>query len=168
MPLMDVIYPKGALTDDARRQLLKSLWSTCLHWEGIPANEAAASISWVYLHEHSRDSITVGGLPLTQSVYRAHVRVMSGFMDQQRIDGMVQDVTAAILQADGSDGDGRPRVFCMVEEVPSGTWGVDGAVWHSPSAAEAAGLDPVRIEGIRAAVKANPRIEVSLAGQVRV
>jgi phenylpyruvate tautomerase PptA (4-oxalocrotonate tautomerase family) len=164
MPLIDVIYPEGALSDDARRELLASLWSTCLRWEGIPANDATASISWVYLHERPGDSITVGGTALTQTAYRAHVRVMSGFMDQERIDGMVRDVTAAILTADGDAGDGRPRVFCIVEEVPSGTWGVDGVVWHSPTTAEVAGLEPARIEGIRQAIKANPRIEVSLAG----
>jgi phenylpyruvate tautomerase PptA (4-oxalocrotonate tautomerase family) len=165
MPLLDVIYPAGALSDDARRELLASLWSTCLRWEGITANDATASISWVYLDERARDSIAVGGHPLTQTVYRAHVRVMSGFMDQERVDGMVRDVTAAILRADGSEGDGRPRVFCIVEEVPSGTWGVDGSVWHSSSAAEIAGLDAARVEGIRQAVKANPRIEVSLTGR---
>jgi phenylpyruvate tautomerase PptA (4-oxalocrotonate tautomerase family) len=162
---MDVVYPAGALSDDARRDLLASLWSTCLRWEGIARNDATASISWVYLDERPRDSIAVGGLPLTQTVYRAHVKVMSGMMDQERVDGMVRDVTDALLAADGSTGDGRPRVFCLVEEVPSGTWGVDGTIWHSAAAGEIAGLDPARVEGIRQAVKANPRIQVSLTGQ---
>jgi phenylpyruvate tautomerase PptA (4-oxalocrotonate tautomerase family) len=164
MPLMDIIYPAGALSEDSRQQLLTTLWATCLQWEGIPANEVTASIAWVYLDERPRDSLSVGGTPLTQNVYRAHVRVMSGFMDQERVDGMVRDVTAAIAAADGTTGDGRPRIYCIVEEVPSGTWGVDGTVWHSPMAAEIAGLDPARVEGIRQAIKDNPRIEVALAG----
>jgi phenylpyruvate tautomerase PptA (4-oxalocrotonate tautomerase family) len=159
---MDVIYPEGSLDETAKGELLQTLWSTCLQWEGVPESDAGASIAWVYLDERPRAHISVGGGPLTQSVYRVHVRVMSGFMDQGRVDGMVAAVTAAITAADGTPGDGRPRVYCIVEEVPSGTWGVDGAVWHSAPTAEAVGADPARVEAIRAAVAANPRIEVPM------
>jgi phenylpyruvate tautomerase PptA (4-oxalocrotonate tautomerase family) len=164
MPLMDLIYPEGALTAEAREELLTSLWQTCLRWEAVPESPATASISWVYLDERPRATISVGGDPLTQSVYRAHVRVMSGFMQQSRVDGMVRDITDAILKADGTDGDssGRPRIYCIVEEVPSGTWGVDGTVWHSVPTAEAVGLEPTRIAGMRAAIAARPRIEVAI------
>lgn len=163
---MDVIYPEGALDEDSKRGLLRTLWQTCLRWEGVPETDLTAAIAWVYLDERPRAHISVGGDSLTQSVYRVHVRVMSGFMEQARIDGMVADVTAAITAADGSAGDGRPRVYCIVEEVPSGTWGVDGAVWHSAATAEAAGADPVRVEAIRAAVAANPRIDVPMGQPV--
>lgn len=162
MPLLDLIYPQGAFTAEAREELLRSLWTTCLRWEAIPETAATASIAWVYLDERPRPTISVGGESLTQSVYRVHVRVMSGFMDQERIEGMVRDLTDAILKADGTAGDGRPRVFVIVEEVPSGTWGVDGSVWLSDSAAELVGLDPARVAAMRAAITANPRIDVPL------
>jgi phenylpyruvate tautomerase PptA (4-oxalocrotonate tautomerase family) len=164
--MMDVIYPEGALDEAAKRELLHTLWRTCLRWEGVAETDLTAAIAWVHLDERPRAHISVAGEPLSQSVYRVHVRVMSGFMDQGRIDGMVEDVTAAITAADGTRGDGRPRVYCIVEEVPSGTWGVDGAVWHSAATAEAAGADPARVEAIRAAVAASPRIEVPLAQPV--
>lgn len=164
MPLMDLIYPEGALTEAARTQLLETLWQTCLRWEGVPETTATASIAWVYLDERPPASISVGGAPLTQAVYRVHVRVMSGFMEQDRVDGMVRDVTDAVLEADGTDGDGsgRPRVYCIVDEVPSGTWGVDGAVWHSVPTAELIGADTARVAAMRAAIAARPRIEVPL------
>jgi phenylpyruvate tautomerase PptA (4-oxalocrotonate tautomerase family) len=163
---MDVIYPEGALDEAAQRELLHTLWRTCLRWEGVDETDVTAAIAWVYLDERPRRHISVGGEPLTQSVYRVHVRVMSGFMEQARIDGMVRDVTDAIVAADGTRGDGRPRVYCIVEEVPSGTWGVDGAVWHSAATAEAAGADPARVEAIREAVTANPRIEIPVTQPV--
>ena len=163
---MDVIYPEGALDEAAKSELLSTLWSTCLKWEGVDESAANASIAWVYLDERPGAHISVGGEALTQSVYRVHVRVMSGFMEQARIDGMVTDVTAAITAADSTPGDGKPRVYCIVEEVPSGTWGVDGAVWHSAATAEAIGVDPARVDAIRAAVAANPRIEVPMGQRV--
>lgn len=169
MPLMDLIYPEGALTEDARTELLQTLWRTCLRWEGVPETPATASIAWVYLDERPRAALSVGGESLTQAVYRVHVRVMAGFMDQVRVDGMVRDVTDAIVKADGTDGDGsgRPRVFCLVEEVPSGSWGVDGTVWHSVPTAELIGADPTRVAGMRAAIAARPRIDVALGQPVK-
>jgi hypothetical protein len=78
---------------------------------------------------------------------------------------MVRDVTDAIIHADGGEGDGSgPRVFCIVEEVPSGTWGVDGAVWDTVFTARAVGTDPRRIEAMQSAIAAAPRPLVPLAG----
>jgi phenylpyruvate tautomerase PptA (4-oxalocrotonate tautomerase family) len=166
MPMVDIIYPEGALSCDAQVTLLGSLRSTCLRWEGIPETAATGSIAWVYLDERPCGSITVGGAPLDQPVYRAHVRMMSGFMEQPRVDGLVREATEAIVRADGTDGIGGPPVFCIVEEVPSRTWAVDGVVWHSDFTAESIGADPARVAGIRRAVAANPRIEVPLSAPV--
>jgi hypothetical protein len=54
MPLMDVVYPAGALNPKALEQLSETLWSKALHWEGIEANESAASVAWVYFDERPR------------------------------------------------------------------------------------------------------------------
>jgi phenylpyruvate tautomerase PptA (4-oxalocrotonate tautomerase family) len=165
MPLMDVIHPAGALSDQACDELLRSLWAICLRWEGVPESDATAAIAWVYLDERPRDRISVGGGPLTQNVYRVHVRVMAGFMDQERTDGLVREISQAIVRADGGEADsGGPRVFCIVEEVPSGTWGVDGAVWGSVFTAQAVGADPRRVEAMERALASSPRPLVSLHG----
>jgi phenylpyruvate tautomerase PptA (4-oxalocrotonate tautomerase family) len=90
---------------------------------------------------------------------------MSGFMDQDRTDGMVREVTDAVVRADGGSGDGSgPRVYVIVQEVPSGAWGVDGTVWGSVATAQAMGADPARIEAMEHAIAAAPRVEVPLAG----
>jgi hypothetical protein len=161
MPMIDLIYPAGALSEPAKGELLQTLWRTCLRWEALPESPATASIAWVYLDERPSAHMTVGGVQPARPVYRAHVYVMAGFMEQSRIDGLVREVTDAILKADGGGTDGAtPRVFCLVSEIPSGTWAVDGVAWHSATAAELVGLAPERVQGIADAVASRPRVDV--------
>ena len=110
MPLVEVIHPEGAFTPEAKSKLLATLSSTCLRWEGIAINDVSQSIAWVYLDERPRNSISAGGHPLDQNVYLVNVRVMVGFMDYARIEGMVADVTQSILEADGTEGTGAARL----------------------------------------------------------
>ena len=163
MPLIDVIYPEGALAPEAQARLRDELWSLALRWEGSENNALSASIAWVYLDERPTRRIGVGGREISQSVYRLNVRVMSGFMDQDRIDGLIAELTETVLEIDGSQGDGSsPRVFCIVEEIPSGTWGIDGRTWHSTFAAQTLGLDPSRILAMREGIASRPRLDVPL------
>jgi phenylpyruvate tautomerase PptA (4-oxalocrotonate tautomerase family) len=162
MPLVEVIYPEGALSADARNMLLKTLSATCLRWEGVEVNDTTQSVAWVYLDERPRESISAGGGPLTQNIYRVNVSVMVGFMDYDRINGMVKEISEAILKADGTAGAGLPRVFVIISEVPSGTWGVDGTVWPSVFTAETVGVDPERVKRMDAAIESRPRLDVTL------
>jgi phenylpyruvate tautomerase PptA (4-oxalocrotonate tautomerase family) len=163
MPLVDIIHPQGAFTAPAKKKLLETLSASCLRWEGIEVTDAAQSVAWVFLDERPLDSISAGGKPLTQNIYRAHVSVMVGFMDYERIEGMVQEITRAILEADGTDGDGSPRVFVILNEVPSGVWGVEGKVWPTVFTAETLGLDAERVKRMAAAVQSRQRLDVPLA-----
>jgi phenylpyruvate tautomerase PptA (4-oxalocrotonate tautomerase family) len=162
MPLVEVIHPEGALDADAKKLLLETLSATCLRWEGVEVNDTTQSVAWVYLDERPRNHISAGGRPLTQNVYRVNVSVMVGFMDYDRINGMVKEISEAILKADGTDGTGAPRVFVIVNEVPSGTWGVDGRVWPSVFTAETVGVDPERVKRMDAAIEGRPRLDVTL------
>jgi phenylpyruvate tautomerase PptA (4-oxalocrotonate tautomerase family) len=159
--MIDLVCPAGALSESAKTELMQTLWRSCIRWEALPETPATASIAWVYLDERTPAHISVGGVQPPRPVYRAQVRVIAGFMDQSRIDGLIREVTDAILKADGGGTDSAgPRVFCIVEEVPSGTWGVDGVPWHSAAAAELVGLDPKRVQGIADAIASRPRIDV--------
>jgi len=161
MPLIDVIYAQGSLNGDAQQKLTKNLWSTALRWEGIELNETSASVAWVYLDERPKQHVSVAGHPATQNIYRINVRVMVGFMDQERIDNLAADLTNAILDADGTGGDGSgPRVFCIVEEIPSGAWSIDGKTWTTVFTARTLGLDSSRIEAMEQALATRPRIDV--------
>src|SRR6266446_6608737 len=137
MPMIDVIFPKGSLDEAAKAKLNATLWETALRWEGIEATEGAASVAWVFLDERPTGRISVGGKPPGQNIYRINVRVMVGFMDQERIDG-------------------------MVEEIPSGTWGIDGKVWTTVFTAQTLGLDERRVQRMKAVVAERPRLDVKL------
>ena len=48
------------------------------------------------------------------------------------------------------------RRFCIVEEIPSGTWGIDGKVWTTVFTGENIGLDEGRVQRMRAVVAERP------------
>jgi phenylpyruvate tautomerase PptA (4-oxalocrotonate tautomerase family) len=162
MPLVEVIHPEGSFDAATRKDLRSKLSSICLRWEGIEVTDSSQSIAWVYLDERPADSITVGGKPLSQNVYLVNVRVMVGFMDDARIEGLAAEVTQAILEADGTPGTGDPRVFVIVEEVPSGTWAIDGKVWPSVFTAATLDLDTRRVRRMDEAIRSRPRLDVPL------
>ncbi len=162
MPMIDVIFAEGALDEAGKEQLNTTLWETALRWEGIERTEGAGSVAWVYLDERPRSHISVGGKMPGQNIYRLNVRVMVGFMDQERINRMIADLTDAVLAADGTPGDGSPQVFCILEEVPSGTWGIDGKIWTSVFTAKTLGLDADRIARMEAVVAERPRLDVKI------
>ncbi|QBR01387.1 hypothetical protein [Paraburkholderia pallida] len=161
MPLIDFTFAEGSLSPDAQSRLADKMWSTALRWEGIEVNATTGSVAWVYFDERPRRHITVAGRVPGQNIYRLNVRVMTGFMDQARIDNLTRELTASVLEADGSEGDGSgPRVFCIVEEIPSGTWSIDGKTWTTVFTAQTLGLDSARIAAMEKAVASRPRIDV--------
>jgi phenylpyruvate tautomerase PptA (4-oxalocrotonate tautomerase family) len=161
MPLIDVTYTEGSLTPKAEQELLKNLWSTAIRWEGIEVNDASASVAWAYLDRRPKELMSVGGRAPTQNIYRIGIKVMLGFMEQSRIDGMVREVTDAILAADGTKGDGSgTRVFCIVEEVPNGTWSLDGKIWTTVYTAQQLRLSETRIAAMTKGLAQRPRLDV--------
>ncbi|OAJ59220.1 hypothetical protein A6V36_28190 [Paraburkholderia ginsengiterrae] len=162
---MDVTFAQGSLDTKAQDRLSEKLWAIALRWEGIEINESSASVAWVYLDERPLHHITVAGKSPGQNIYRINVRVMAGFMDQKRIDSLARELTDTILEVDGTKGDGSgPRVFCIVEEIPSGTWSIDGQTWTTAFTARTLKLDSERIAAMEKALAARPRIDVPLAG----
>lgn len=161
MPLIDFSYAEGSLSPDARSRRADKMWSTALRWEGIEVNETSGSVAWVYFDERPRDHVTVAGHVPGQNIYRLNVRVMTGFMDQSRIDNLARELTELVLEADGTKGDGSgPRVFCIIEEIPSGSWSIDGKTWTTVFTAQTLKLENARIAAMEKAVASRPRIDV--------
>lgn len=159
MPLIDVIYAEGSLSRKAQEKLSETLWAIALRWEAIEVNETTASVAWVYLDERPKHHITIAGNVPEQNIYRINVRVMVGFMDQTRLDGLAEELNAAVIDADGTDGNGQPRLFCIVEEIPSGTWSIDGKTWTSEFTANTLGLNSKRAQAIAQVVASRPRLD---------
>jgi phenylpyruvate tautomerase PptA (4-oxalocrotonate tautomerase family) len=128
--MIDLTLPDGALDTDVRARLVDDLLTTLLRWEGAPANERSESLAWAFVHV--ADSVTVAGSPSPGPRYRVGVRTPQGALDDERRAGLVADVTALVLQAEGSPAtpDNVFRVWVILDEVPEGGWGAAGTIWR--------------------------------------
>jgi phenylpyruvate tautomerase PptA (4-oxalocrotonate tautomerase family) len=128
MPMLDACIPEGALSADAERSLLADLTDILLRNEGAdPADPAARSIAWVFLHRPV--SLYVAGAPAAEPRYRIVASVPEGQFDDERRRSMVKEVTDAVLAAEGGAYAPDPmRVWVFANEVPDGTWGGAGRI----------------------------------------
>jgi phenylpyruvate tautomerase PptA (4-oxalocrotonate tautomerase family) len=126
MPLLDVTIPEGALTSEAEHDLLRKLMNLLLEHEGAdPTRPAVQAMAWTFLH---RPAVTlVGGIVPTEPRYWIGVTVPDGMLSQRRRDRLVENLTAAALDAQPPD---RPRnanhVWVVINTVPDGSWGAGG------------------------------------------
>lgn len=128
MPMLDAYIPEGALDPSDEKQLLAKLTDILLRWEGAdPKNPLARSIARVFLHRPAE--VLVGGEVQDLPYYRIVASVPEGQLDAQRRQGMVADVTDAVLDAEP---EGRPRdpfrVWVFAGVIPEGTWGGGGNI----------------------------------------
>ena len=140
MPFMEVTYPQGALTDDARERLADELTTALLRAERAPDTEFFRSITWLYLHE----------LPAGKAVRpvdeRGEVRGARRRTPRRRADVPPRGPDAAgralrppaqgvrgrrdARRAGGgrhSRGQGL-RIWVLCKEIAEGSWGAAGQV----------------------------------------
>src|SRR5262245_54141446 len=99
MPMLDAYIPADALSADAERALLSKLTDILLRNEGAdPTNPTVRSIAWVFLHRPV--SVYVAGEPAAAPRYRIVASVPEGQFDEERRQGMVEEVTEAVLDAE--------------------------------------------------------------------
>jgi phenylpyruvate tautomerase PptA (4-oxalocrotonate tautomerase family) len=133
MPMIDLTLPKGALSEQAKQDLMAQLTHTLLKWEGAkPDNEAAQSIAWTFLHEP--ELVTVAGRPAQEPRYRVFVGVPQGSLGDEEKQGMVAEVTEQVLRAESPDEEPTPdaamRVWVIIDEIADGTWGGFGRIFR--------------------------------------
>jgi phenylpyruvate tautomerase PptA (4-oxalocrotonate tautomerase family) len=128
MPLLDAYIPQGALTAQAEETLLADLTDILLRNEGAdPANAQVRSIAWLFVHRP--EAVYVGGARASAPRYRFVASVPEGQYDAERRQGMVHEITEAVLDAEaGAYGRDPGRVWVFTPEVPEGTWGALGRV----------------------------------------
>ena len=131
MPLIEVTYAAGTLSDQGRDRLSSDLPQTLLRWEGAPDTDFFREITWTYFHEMPADRIVVNGRPAAPSRarYKVDITVPEGALSERRRDGLIADVTALVL--DACEPGERPanasmRVWVLVHEQPDGWWGAAG------------------------------------------
>jgi phenylpyruvate tautomerase PptA (4-oxalocrotonate tautomerase family) len=128
MPLIDLSYPAGTFTPEARTALADELTTVLLRAERAPETEFFRNITWVYVHEMPEGALLVAGRPVAEPTFRVQVTVPHGALSERRRHELVSEATRTVSEAAGlREADGL-RVWVIINEVPEGNWGAAGNV----------------------------------------
>jgi phenylpyruvate tautomerase PptA (4-oxalocrotonate tautomerase family) len=130
MPLIDLSYPAGTFTPEARTALADELTTVLLHAERAPDTEFFRNITWVYVHELPEGTLLAAGRPVAEPTFRVQVTVPEGALSERRKQELVAEATKVIGEAAGLGEADWVRVWVLINEVPEGNWGAAGAVVH--------------------------------------
>jgi phenylpyruvate tautomerase PptA (4-oxalocrotonate tautomerase family) len=138
MPRLELTFPEGALTAEAKAELPPKMAKTMLQWEGAPDTEFFRSISWTHLHELPAGAMYTADGEATDSQWVVNVTVPEGALSERRRGELVKGLTADVMEASGLTQEESFRVWVIVNEVPDGNWGAGGAIVRFKALAEAA------------------------------
>jgi phenylpyruvate tautomerase PptA (4-oxalocrotonate tautomerase family) len=128
MPIMDVTYPAGALTDEARDELVEELMAVLLRAERAPDAQFFKDVTWVFVHELPAAHVYRSGRPVEAPIFRVEATTPEGALSDRRREELVESATAVVQRVAGIPGDELLRVFVLCHEVPEGSWGAAGNV----------------------------------------
>ena len=128
MPLIDVFYPAGTFTEEARTALAEELTTVMLRAERAPDTEFFRNITWVHLHEQPEGTMIAAGQPVSQPVFRIQPTVPQGALSERRKAELVAEATRVVSEAAGLSESDALRVWVIINEVPDGNWGAGGQV----------------------------------------
>jgi len=138
MPLMDLTYPAGAVSPDARRTLPDQLTTVLLRAERAPDTEFFRNITWLHVHELPEGSVLAAGRPVAEPIFRLDVTIPDGALSDRRKQELVSEATRVLLDAAGLSEADALRVWVIIREVPDGNWGAGGQVIRFEQLREAA------------------------------
>ncbi len=125
MPTIDIEFPQGALTHEAKQELPGRLGQIALGYEGLQGSPFAEAFTWVYLHELPAGHVTqVSGDPV-KPVYRLRFTTLQSLLNHDAKHLLGMDVARAIYELEGSDWNEEEaynRVWTFFEDVREGDW----------------------------------------------
>ncbi|MCG8651192.1 MAG: hypothetical protein MI861_15245 [Pirellulales bacterium] len=125
MPTIDIEFPRGALSDQAKRELPEKLGQIALGYEGLQGSPFAEAFTWVYLHELPAEHVTqVSGDP-AKPIYRLRFTTLQSLLNHEAKHQLGIDVARAIYQSEGSEWNEEEaynRVWTFFEDVREGDW----------------------------------------------
>lgn len=128
MPTMDLTYPAGALTPDAKGALDQELTTILLRAEGAPDTEFFRTVTWLFHHVLPVDDVVSAGAPAPAPLFRLEVTTPQGALSDRRRKQLVTEATAAIREAAGIPEEEALRVWVLCREIDEGSWGAGGHV----------------------------------------
>lgn len=128
MPMLDVYIPEGTFAADREAALMNQITEILIRHEGFdPAEPAAWSASWVFLHRPA--VVYVDGARADAPHYKVVPSVPEGQLDAGKRAGVVREVTEAILDAEnGAWPRDRGRIWVFPTEILEGHWGGRGEI----------------------------------------
>lgn len=129
MPMIDLTIPADTLSEEHRAELVGELTRIFIKWEGGSDASGYEYAAWAFIHEVEGTAIAgklraSGAAPL----YRVICSMPKGSMNDRRKTGMIAEITEAIMRIEPRDRwkEDPSRVWCIVNDVPDGDWGVAG------------------------------------------
>jgi len=128
MPFMEITYPQGALTDEARERLTDDLTTALLRAERAPDTEFFRSITWLYVHELPAGAVRAAGRPVEAPTFRLEATTPQGALSDRRRKEFVADATRAVREAAGIPEEDGLRIWVLCKEIAEGSWGAAGQI----------------------------------------
>jgi phenylpyruvate tautomerase PptA (4-oxalocrotonate tautomerase family) len=141
MPNIIVRVPAGAFDASAKQKLAAGITAVAKDVEQIGDDPRQQFLTWLVIDEIPQGNLFAGGNDPTGQVVPVIVffHPPEGVIDA---DGRRRAITAiqAAVQAALPVADARPVMTSVImADVPNGTWGANGALWHLEDFARAAG-----------------------------
>ncbi len=140
MPIMDITYAEGALSEGQQQHITERFAPILAKWEGFPGHPRLIANIWVLFHELKANALTVGGYASDPGnpLYRITITVPTGILNSERKRGLVDELARTLFEVDGHPvltearpeySEGPLRLYCVFNEVPYEDWGYDGQMW---------------------------------------
>ena len=130
MPIMDVTYPQGALTEDQRTELANELTTVLLRAERAPDTDFFREVTWVFMHELPEGAVLTAGRPVEQPIFRVQCTTPEGALSDRRREELVAEATRVVREIAGIAEEDAMRIFVLCSEIDEGSWGAGGQVIH--------------------------------------
>jgi phenylpyruvate tautomerase PptA (4-oxalocrotonate tautomerase family) len=141
MPNILVKIPKDVFPAAHRARLMQGLNDAAATAEKIPDDPRKRSLCWVTIDEVEPAAWTCGGIDVRERLLPCLVviYVPEGVLDDASRAVYVGLVHAAFKNALPAEEQRQLATSVILNDVPDGTWGVNGAIWRLPNFAKAAG-----------------------------
>jgi phenylpyruvate tautomerase PptA (4-oxalocrotonate tautomerase family) len=146
VPNIIVKVPEGVFDHAARSTLARAIHASAKAIEGWGDEPRQEALTWVLIEEIASGSFVVGGADQISRVIPVIVFFYppAGAIDREGRARAVSLVHQAVNSAKQAS-DARPvMTSVMISDVPDGTWGANGKIWHLDDFAKAAGYTHLR------------------------
>jgi phenylpyruvate tautomerase PptA (4-oxalocrotonate tautomerase family) len=130
MPMIDLTYVRGSLTDQALDVLTDELVTALLRAERAPDTPFLRDNTLVYLHALDPAAQSVGGRGAGAPRFRVEMTVFEGALSQDRKERLAADVHTAVCAAAAIEPEGERalHVWTLIHEIREGNWAGGGKI----------------------------------------